>query len=385
MHGVDVNACGTMPLNHVYPNEAAGGRLFVDLAALAANFRLIAGRVAPARAAAVVKADAYGLGAAAVVPALYKAGCRDFFVAHLSEAQVLTPQLPSDATIYVLNGIMPGGEEGCANGGVVPVINSVEQATAWRAVAEGRQRPLAAVLQVDSGMSRLGVSAEDAARLAQDQAFRRYIPLVMVMSHLACAETQRHAANARQRSTFEALANLFPGVPRSLANSGAAFLPAEFHGEVVRIGIALYGGAPTDSQANPMRPVVRLEARVIQVRSIPAGTSVGYGFTFTADRQSRIATVAVGYADGWLRSSSNRGSAWFSGVRLPILGRVSMDCMTVDVTRVPDGALNAGDWVELIGPSQSIDDVAADAGTIAYEVLVRLGDRFHRVHLSSQD
>lgn len=358
----------------------AGGRLTIDLAALAANHALLARRVAPAACAAVVKADAYGLGALRVAPALAAAGCRDFFVAHLAEALSLQPHLPSDARLYVLNGLQPGSERPCAEAGIVPVLNSLEQARRWCEAGRALGRPITAILQLDSGMSRLGFPPSEAEALATDESFRADVKLAYVMSHLACADHPGDNANAAQRARFEALAALFPSVPRSLANSGGAFLPADFHCDLVRPGVALYGAAPNDAGPNPMRPVVQLEARVIQVRTIPAGTGVGYGLTFKADREARIATIAVGYADGWLRSLGNRGAAYFNGVRLPIAGRVSMDSITLDVTALPEGALGLGDWVELIGPNQTLDQVAADAGTISYEILTSLGPRYHRIY-----
>ncbi|MGS1017050.1 alanine racemase [Allosphingosinicella humi] len=358
----------------------AGGRLTIDLDALAANHALLARRVAPALCAAVVKADAYGLGAVRVAPALAGVGCRDFFVAHLAEGLSLQPHLPADARLYVLNGLQPGSERRCAEVGIIPVLNSLEQARRWRETAEALGRPLTAILQLDSGMSRLGLPAVEAEALAVDEGFKAHVKLAYVMSHLACADHPDDGANAAQRVRFEELAALFPSVPRSLANSGGAFLPAAFHCDLVRPGVALYGAQPIDVGPNPMRPVVSLEARVVQVRTIPAGTGVGYGLTFNAERETRIATIAVGYADGWLRSLGNRGAAYFNGVRLPIAGRVSMDSITLDVTALPEGSLGLGDWVELIGPNQTLDQVAADAGTISYEILTSLGPRYHRIY-----
>lgn len=363
----------------------AGGRLAIDLAALRHNYRLIAGRVAPACAAAVVKADAYGLGVMRVATTLAEAGCRHFFVAHLSEALALQPALPVDARLYVLNGLMPGGEMPCAKAGILPVLNSIEQAARWCETAQALGRPLPAVLQFDSGMARLGIDENEARQLAGDATFHAYVPLALVMSHLACADTPDSAVNAAQIARFDALAALFPSVPRSLANSGGAFLAPAFHNHIVRPGVALYGGAPSDAPANPMRPVIQLDARVIQVRTIPAGSGVGYGHSFHTDGTTRIATIAVGYADGLPRSLSNRGAAWFGGARLPIAGRVSMDSITLDVTALPEGALKLGDWVELIGPHQSLDDIARDAGTISYEILTSLGARYHRIYRDAAD
>ena len=361
----------------------SGGRLRIDLGAIAANYRLIAGRVAPAEAGAVVKANAYGLGAVEVTRALRDAGCRLFFVAHLGEALALRPALPADLRLIVLNGLPPGAEALCAEAHVIPVLNSPEQARRWAEAARKTGRRLPAALQFDSGMGRLGMAAEDLAPLAADALFLSAIDLVMVMSHLACADTPEHPANRAQLARFEAAAALFPGIPRALANSGGAFLPAGFHADIVRAGIALYGGAPNRDGPNPMRPVVGLEARVIQIRTIAAGGAVGYGHSHVCERESRIATIGVGYADGLPRSLGNRGAAWHAGERLPIVGRVSMDSITIDVTALAPGRIGAGDWVELIGPHQPIDALADDADTISYEMLTSLGARYDRSYVDA--
>lgn len=364
------------------PDLGLGGRLTIDLSALATNYRHIAARTSPSRAAAVVKADAYGLGAERVAPMLAAMGCRDFFVAHLAEAIPLLPLLPPDARLFILNGLAPGTEQLCADAGAIPVLNAPDQAARWRALAAQRGVRLPAAVQVDSGMSRLGLTADEAAALAASPDFAAHVDPVLVMSHLACADTPDHGANAAQHRAFTALADRFPGVPRALANSGGAFLPSGFHGDLVRPGIALYGGAPFDGD-NPMRAVVSLDARVIQTRTVAPGTGVGYGLSFTALSQTRLATIAVGYADGLPRALGNRGAAWFKGVRLPIAGRVSMDSISLDISALPEGALQPGDWVELIGPHQSLDRLAADAGTISYEILTSLGSRYERHYLDA--
>jgi len=361
----------------------AGGRLTVDLGAIRANYETVAKLVFPARTAAVVKADAYGLGVAPVARALLAAGCLDFFVAHLAEAWELAPTLPAAAKLYVLNGLQPGAESVCADLGAIPVLNAPEQVTRWREEAAARGRALPAVLQVDTGMSRLGLPPEDFARLATAADLLAGIDVVMVMSHLACADVAGAPANAEQLARFERLAALMPDTPRSIANSGGVFAGPGFYGDMVRPGLALYGAGPFEGEVSPMRPVVMLEARVIQIRQIEPGTGVGYGLTFTAERPMRIATVAVGYADGWPRSLGGRGAAYFAGVRLPIVGRVSMDSMTIDVSGLPDGALQAGDGVELIGPHQTLEAVAASAGAIPYEILTGLGRRYARRYVAN--
>lgn len=356
--------------------DNAGAILRIDLDALAGNYRLICRQVAPALVAGVVKANGYGLGAEAVTRTLLNAGCRHFFVAQLGEAVALKPVLPADIALFVLNGLQPGAEEQCAAIGAIPVLNSLDQIERWGAMARKRGQSLPAALQVDSGMARLGLPPEDVDILSQQRERLAGIDVRLFMSHLACGDEPDAAFNADQMANFEALACHFPEVPRSLDNSGGSFLPRG-HFDIVRAGIALYGGAPQPGP-NPMRAVVALEARIAQLRTIPAGAGVGYGLSHRCDRESRIATIPVGYADGWSRRLSNTGSAFIGDVRVPIVGRVSMDSITLDVTDVSDHLLYSGAAVELIGLHQTIDDVAADAGTISYEILTQLGHRYRR-------
>ena len=366
-----------MPIEHNYL------RTRVRVANIVKNYELL--RQNGGQVVAVVKADAYGLGADRVAPALQAAGCLDFFVAHLSEALALKAPLARNARIYVLNGLQPGAEAACAEAGVIPVINSLEQARLWRALAERLGRPLPIALQVDSGMSRLGLSPADIDRLVADPSFFERAPLALLMSHLACADEPDSPANPQQLAAFEAAAAKLPAARRSLANSGGVFLQAGFHGDLARPGVALYGAAPNTDRPNPMAPVVGLTARVIQVRDVAAGQAVGYGLTYARETPGRIATIAVGYADGWPRSLSNRGAAFHRGVRLPIAGRVSMDSLGLDVTALADHGLSLrlGDEVELIGPHQTLEDVAQQAGTIPYEILTSLGRRYHRTYLET--
>jgi alanine racemase len=350
-------------------------RLTVDLDALRANYRAIAGLAAPARAGAVVKADAYGLGAATVSRAFYDEGCRDLFVAHLGEAMALRTGLAADATLYILNGLQPGEEGDAAGAGLTPVINGLEQARRWADTARRLKRPLPAVLQVDSGMSRLGLGAEDVRALASDPAFFDAVHVRLVMSHLACGEDPANPANAEQRRRFLDLAGAVPPAPLSLANSAGVFLGPDYRFDLVRPGLALYGAPPPHTGGLAIRPVVSLDARVVQVRDAPAGRGVGYGLTFTTARASRIATVSIGYADGWPRRLGNVGFAYFGDAALPIVGRVSMDSLTLDATDLPDGALALGRYVELLGPHQTLETVARAIDAIPYEILTALGRR----------
>ena len=354
----------------------APGVLTIDLGALVENWRRVAREVAPARAAAVVKADAYGLGAARVVPALLAAGCRDFFVANLVEALAIRDLVPGDALLGVLNGLHPGGEAFAAQARITPVLNSVAQARRWQAFA----RP--AILQVDTGMARHGVSMDEAAALAGDADFRAAVPVLAVMSHLACADEPDRAENAAQLARFVEASALFPGVAHCFANSGGVQLGAAYHGDMVRAGLCLYGAEPADGRNPPFLPVVRLEARVLQTRTVPAGTGVGYGQTWQAERETRLALLSIGYADGFPRSLSGRGAAWVQGALLPIVGRVSMDVTIVDASALPEGALAEGDLVEIIGPHRPIAAVAQEAGTIAYEILTQLGGRYQRIYVN---
>lgn len=360
-----------------------GGRVIIDLDAVRANYRHIAAAVAPARVGAVLKADAYGLGAGPIVRALADAGCRDVFVAFLGEALRLRPHMSADVRVHVLNGLAPGEEALCALRRVVPVLNSLAQAQRWRALARTLGAALPAALQVDTGMSRLGLAPEEAAGLLADADFTADVELTLLMTHLACADAPDDPANRRQLDRFGAVAARAPAIPTSIANSAACVLPPAFHGDLVRTGLALFGAAPSPRFAGRLQPVVRLEARVIQVRAVEAGAGVGYGLVHTASRPSRLATLAVGYADGWPRRLGGRAAAWFGGVRLPIVGRVSMDTMTVDATALPPGMLGEGDHVELIGPQATVEAVAEQAETIPYEIFTGLGPRLRRTHVEA--
>ncbi|MGA9659720.1 MAG: alanine racemase [Asticcacaulis sp.] len=362
-------------------SEGCGGYVRVDLNALDGNYRLLCQQAHPHPVAAVVKADAYGLGVEPVSRVLYAAGCRHFFVAHASEAFALRPNLPEDAALYVLNGLLPGSEAFCADQGIIPVLNGLDQVVRWAHIANARFMRLPAVLQIDTGMSRLGISPEDIDTVKATPEVSEAIDICLIMSHLACADTPDNPANARQLAQMRKMADLFPDVPLSFVNSSGLFLPAAFRLGLARPGVALYGGSPNLSLPNPMQAVVSLHVGVIQTRSVKAGTEIGYGGTFVAEKPMRLATIAAGYADGLPRSLSNRGAAWFDGVRLPIVGRVSMDSIIIDISALPEGALSLGSFVELIGPQQSLDAIAADAGTISYEILTSLGRRFHRQYL----
>jgi alanine racemase len=326
--------------------------------------------------AGVVKANAYGLGAVPVARALSAAGCRHFFVAHLSEGMALRAALGAGPMIAVLDGFTPGADE---NAGLVPVLNSLGDVLAHAAAGRGAGRARQALLHLDTGMARLGLDAGEQARLAADHSLLAGLDLLYVMSHLACGDEPDHPLNAEQAARFARTCAVLPKRPRSFANSSGLFLGANYASDLARPGCALYGINPTPGAPNPMLPVIRLEAPILQIRDIPSGASVGYGASFVAARPSRIATIAVGYADGYLRSLSGQGVAAYRDMILPMVGRVSMDLITLDVTDAP--GIVPGDVLQLIGgAAPSPDDLAARAGTIGYEILTSLGDRYRRAY-----
>ena len=370
-----------MTLQPQKTNGGASGYLTIDLSALRDNYLALAAKAPHSITSAVVKADAYGLGADIVAPVLYDAGCRHFFVAHIDEALSLRLHIGSDAKILVLNGLQPGNDVSCAALNIIPVLNCLEQIAQWSAQAAALGKTLPAALQIDTGMCRLGISPEELEILASRPQLLDGIDIAFVMSHLACADEPDHASNAAQLAVMRKAAIAFPAAPVCFSNSGGIFLGNDYHNHLLRPGIALYGGAPSVKRPNPMKPVVRLDLAVIQTRTVPAGSLVGYGGSFEAAGPTRLATIAAGYADGLPRSLSNRGAAWYNGVRLPIAGRVSMDSIILDISALPEGTLTQGSLVQMIGPDQTLEDIAEDAGTIAYEILTGLGRRYRRLYI----
>lgn len=364
----------------------AGGVLTIDLGAIAANWRSVAARLKPgAQAAAVVKADAYGLGLAPVARALWRAGCRVFFVALAEEGLALRRVLP-EAEIGVFNGADPASAAAMAEADLRPVLNHLGQIADWRRAAAALGRALPAWLHVDTGITRLGLPDDEAAALAADPKLLDGVSLTGIMSHLACADQADHPMNGEQRGRFDAaLRRLAPlGAARaSLANSSGVFLGPDYHYDLARPGAALYGVAPFRSDPNPMAQVVGLKGRILQCRRIDTPRAVGYGATHRAERGRRIATVAVGYADGYLRSLSGSARAHVGETPVRVVGRVSMDLITVDVTDVPEAQARPGAFVDLIGPRHGIDELARDGGTIGYEILTSLGHRYARHYLGA--
>lgn len=343
------------------------GLLTIDLGAIVRNWRKLGALHPSGAVAGVVKADAYGLGAAEVGPALLKAGCRHFFVAQVEEGIRLRQALGAGPMIAVLG---CGGEVGPPEAGLTPVLNTLAEIRAHRGPA---------IVQVDTGMARLGLDAAELESLARDPSPFEGVELLYLMTHLAVADEPSHPLNLAQAERFAAACRLLPPAPRSFANSSGIFLGDRFASDLARPGCALYGINPTPGRPNPMEPVVRLAAPVLQLRWIEAGQTVGYGASWTAARRTRVATLGAGYADGLPRAIDGRARGMLRGVSVPMVGRVSMDLVTFDVTEVPEAA--AGDMVELIGPAQDADALAALCGTIGYEILTSLGRRYARRYL----
>jgi len=358
-------------------SDFQAARLTVRLPAIVANYRTYRRMAGPTAVAAVVKADGYGLGAARVAPALAAAGCDSFFVARLQEGVTLRKWVPQ-ARIFVLDGADADAVPALISHRLTPVLNSLAQIAAWGAAAGVGASRLDAVLHVDTGMNRLGLPGDELAVLSAEHARRLAgLNLVLVMSHLSCSDDAANAMNAEQLSRFRQALAMLPPAPASLAASHGAMLGMDYHFDLVRPGVALYGANPQAHEGtgtgapNLMQTAAVLTARILQVRRIDSGDSVGYAATFRAKRPSMIATVALGYADGVPRSLSNKGFAAIQGVRLPIVGRISMDMITLDVSAL-DAPPRIGEDVELLGDTLSLGEVAAMAGTNEYEILTRL-------------
>jgi alanine racemase len=344
-----------------------------------ANWRIL--RVRHGRdTAGVLKADGYGLGAVAAATALHAAGCRHFFTAHLMEAVEIRPAVPG-AMICVLHGLGPGEERTFIEHGLVPALGTLGEAQMWSAAARTAGHRLGALLHIDTGMNRTGLSAQELERLTGDTVTLDGLDLLYVMTHLVAADTPASPLNVFQAEAFAGAAARFPGVPRSFANSSGIFLGEAFASDLARPGAALYGINPTAGRPNPMRPVARLSGRIMQLRTVTAGEGVGYDHQWVAARPSRIATLPIGYADGYHRVLGNRAEVSLDGRLCRVVGRVSMDLITVDVTDCPGAAI--GDWCEVIGPAVPVEKLAALAGTNGYEILTSLGRRFHRRYLGA--
>ena len=366
------------------PEDLAGAVLSINLVALQENWRTLQRHAAPAECGAAVKGNAYGLGIAPVARALWEAGCRSFFVARPKEGEELRAILPT-ATIYVLDGLFPGQAEFYAKLKLCPALISLEEAREWAAFGRVYGRRLACALHVDTGINRLGFSQPEFEALLSERQTMDGLEISLLMSHLACADEPAHPMNARQRDAFAAIRARLPGVATSLANSSGVFLGSGFTQDLVRPGIALYGGNPTPAAPNPMQAVAVLEGTVLQIRDVRPGETVGYSATWTATRTSRVAVLGAGYKDGVPRALSSRQSdgpahVFIAGQRCPVIGRISMDMMAIDVTNLPEESVTRGTRAEILGRHIGIDEAAGWAGTISYELLTRLGSRYARLY-----
>jgi alanine racemase len=362
-----------------HPEPVETGILAIDLGALAENWRLLAARSEGAQCAAVIKADGYGIGLEAAMRTLLAAGCKTFFVANVAEGE-RARAISGEAIVYVLEGLAPGAAQRLAQSDLRPTLSSLAEIEEWAALGKLVGRQLEAALHFDTGMNRLGLAPEEAAEAATAA---RGVSVTLVMSHFVCSQWPEHACNARQIADFEKARAHFPGVAASLCNSSGIFLPSRPHLDLTRPGYALYGGNPLPHAENPMRPVVRLDARILATRAVAPGQTVGYDASWTAARPSRLATIGVGYADGVPAAASNGpgrrpAEAIVGGVRCPFVGRVSMDFVALDVTDAPPEATPRGALVELLGETIGVDELARRSGTIGYEILTRLGRRFAR-------
>jgi alanine racemase len=364
------------------PEEAAGV-LTIDLGALVSNWQSLRERAGAARCSAVVKADAYGIGAERAAAALASAGCDTFFVAQLDEARRLRAVLPT-ATIYVLNGLTPGTAGEFRKYRLEPVLGSWPEIDEWDAFSSASSERLPAAIHIDTGMTRHGLGRDEATVLVERAHLLNFRPS-LVMSHFACADEPAHAMNARQIGEFRALAKLFPGVPASLANSAGILGQPDAMFDLVRPGISLYGGRALLAGGDEMKPVVRLDVRIVQVRRAKKGDAVGYGAQHHLAKDGRVAICGAGYADGLFRAAGGSdaragANAIIAGRRCPLVGRVSMDFFAVDVSALPEDAVKRGDFATLLNEEIGVDELAAHAGTIGYEVLTALGKRYARIY-----
>ncbi|MDC9701802.1 MAG: alanine racemase [Alphaproteobacteria bacterium] len=363
--------------------------LVVDLGALSENYRQLTKRASPAVCAPLLKANAYGIGLEQAAHALSAAGANVFFVAQLAEGRALRALRP-EATIYVLNGILQNTAYAYADTKLRPVLNSQTEIAEWSRLCRTREEKLPAALHVDTGMNRLGLSPEEAMRIAEEDELLKNFEPCLLLTHLANSENFNHPFNAQQINLFQKISTMFPTLRTSLNNSSGLFMPQSYHDDVIRTGYALYGGNPTPYKGNPMQAVLTLYARIVQIRTVQAGETIGYHGCWTALDDQKIAILSLGYADGYPRAAGwtgekPRGMVLVSGVRCPVVGHISMDLMAVDVTAVPDSLASPGDIAELFGKMISLEEVANWSGTIGYEILAQLGQRPLRVYVNKNN
>jgi alanine racemase len=359
------------------PDHLASAILTIDLAALQSNFRTLAKQAGVACGVAI-KGEAYGLGMVPVARALWAAGCRDYFVSRPTEGQELRLVLP-EATIYVLDGFYAGQGDFYVKHNLIPALISIDEAKEWAHVAGNH----ACAIHVDTGIYRLGFSGAEFTKFCADAELRKALNIRLLVSHLACSDEPQHPLNAKQRDAFSGFKKMLPDMPTSFANSSGIYLGKDYAHDLVRAGVALYGGNPQPGKPNPMKTVVTLQLKVMQTRFVKQGETIGYSATWAAPRDARIAILGAGYRDGIPRKLSSQNAngpaqVFIAGRRVPIVGRVSMDMMAIDVTDIPEHETPRGTLAEIFGPNISVDEAAGFAGTISYELLTHLGNRYAR-------
>lgn len=358
----------------------SGPVLTVDLNAVRENYQYLRKTVAPSICAGVVKADAYGLGMDRIAAALADAGCTDFFVAWMDEGIDLRPHIPQ-SRIFVLHGALPGTASDLHQNNLIPVVNHLGQLAEWSNYARKIGKKLPVALHIDSGLNRLGMPEDEIKKLSKNPDLLAGLDLQLILSHLAIPALANHPMNESQLQSFRASLKILPPAPASLAASSGSFLGAEYRFDMVRIGSSIYGMNPQPNKPNPMRAVTRLEFPVLQIQELPVGKTVGYGCTFKTERPTRIVTLGGGFSDGYMRSLSNSGTIWIGDYRCPVVGRVSMDLITVDVTDIPSHLVQPGSMLAILHDQYTVNHLAGEAKTRTTEILCGLGRKPKRRYI----
>ena len=355
--------------------------LEINIDSIIHNYQLINNKVGNTECAAVLKADAYGMGASVIAKALHRAGCSTFFVATIDEGiELRTCFSKNENKIAVLSGFLEGSEDIFYNNKLTPVLNDIEQIKKWDLYNKQKKISAPSILHIDTGMNRLGLTVSEFYDIIRRQTVLKELHVGWIMTHLACGDQPRDTMNKKQLSVFLNATTKFPNVKASLANSAGVFLGKSYHLDMVRPGIALYGSGSGSIDSHPLKQVIKLYSRILQIRTLSRGASVGYGASYRASEETRIATVGLGYADGYLRSLSNCSWVFFNGVRLPVIGRISMDYITINITKIASEKIKTGDFIEIINDKFTLDDLATLANTVPHELLTRLGTRHHRIY-----
>ena len=356
------------------------GILQINLQAISDNYSIFKNTVGEGKeVAGVLKANAYGLGLEAIVKKLTALNCPQFFVATLEEAIALR-KVNTSTPVAVLGGLFTGAERDYLQNNILPVLNTPEEIERWNNIATKHDQKLPAIIHFDTGMNRLGLSADEAQKFINQQSDYNAINIQLIMSHFACADEKDHPLTQKQANDFSDIAKYFPNAKKSLANSPGLFRDSSYHHDMARPGFSLYGGNPTPETANPMNRVVSLNTRILQIRHVKKGESIGYGAHHVFDKDTVTATIACGYADGFLRSGSGKATVYYDEKACPVLGRVSMDLITIEIGHL-EKQPEIGSAIEILGPNQSVDDLADACGTIGYEILTSLGQRYQREYI----